>query len=93
MKQILATALVMLIGLVAPWIVTAQQPIKATTFDGNKVLLYADGTWRGWAAYPGSGAHLGTLEPPRTVTFLSRRMHGDYLKAVFSFKFGLQDDP
>jgi hypothetical protein len=93
MKQILLTAFVMLIGLLAPWAVSAQQPIQATTFDGKKVLLYADGTWKASTSDPGSAAHLGALEAPRTATLLSRSMHGDYLKAVFSFKFGLQDDP
>jgi hypothetical protein len=93
MKQILPMALVMLIGLLAPWTVSAQQPIMATTFDGKKVLLYADGTWKASTSDPGSAAHLGALEAPRTATLFSRRMHGDYLKAVFSFKFGLQNDP
>jgi hypothetical protein len=93
MKKILLTAFVVLIGLLAPWIVSAQQPIKATTFDGRKVLLYADGTWKASTADPGSAGHLGALEAPRTATLLSQCMHGDWLKAVFSFKFGLQDDP
>jgi hypothetical protein len=73
--------------------VQAQDPIKATTFDGKRVFLYADGTWKPSVSEPGQAAHLGAFNEPRQVTLLSRRMHDDYMKATFSFKYGIRDDP
>jgi hypothetical protein len=71
----------------------AQEPIKATTFDGKHVLLYRDGSWKPATTDPGSVAHLGAFAEPQQVTLYSRRMYDDYMKATFSFKYGIRDDP
>jgi hypothetical protein len=70
-----------------------QEPIKAATFDGKRVLLYPDGTWKPATADPGSAAHLGAFAEPGQVTLYSRRKYDDYMKATFSFKYGIRDDP
>ena len=77
----------------APMAVGAQEPIKATTFDGKHVLLYSDGKWKPATTEPGSVAHLGAFAPPQEVTLYSRRKYDDYMKATFSFKYGIRDDP
>jgi hypothetical protein len=84
--------LMALVGL-APAAVKAQEPIKATTFDGKHVLLYPDGSWKPVITDPGSAAHLGAFAEPQQVTLYSRRKYENYMKATFSFKYGIRDDP
>jgi hypothetical protein len=93
MKDLWLLAIFAVIAVLSQETVQAQDPIKATTFDGKRVLLYSDGTWKPSVSEPGQAAHLGAFNEPRQVTLLSRRMHGDYMKATFSFKFGIRDDP
>jgi hypothetical protein len=93
MKHLWISVIFIALGVVAPIVVKAQDPIKATTFDGKHVLLYANGTWKPSVSDPGSAAHLGAFGEVRQVTLLSRRMYDDYMKATFSFKYGIRDDP
>ena len=93
MKNLWIGVIFMVICAFLPAGVRAQDPIKATTFDGKRVLLYSDGTWKPSTAEPGTARHLGAFAEPRQVTLFSRRMHDDYMKATFSFKFGIRDDP
>ena len=81
------------LGMLAPLVVIGQEPIKATTFDEKRVLLYSDGTWKPALGDAGSASHLGAFSEPRAVTLLSRRKYNDYEKATFSFKHGIRDDP
>jgi hypothetical protein len=80
-------------GVIASPVAFGQEPIKATTFDGKRVLLYSDGTWKPVTTEAGSAAHLGAFAEPSRVTLYSRRKYDDYMKATFSFKYGIRDDP
>jgi hypothetical protein len=92
MKYLWVAAMFVILGATAP-LVRAQEPINATTFDGKRVLLYANGTWKPAVSDPGSVAQLGAFTEPSQVTLYSRRMYDDYMKATFSFKYGIRDDP
>ncbi len=92
MKHVRTLITVVALGVLAPVTVAAQEPIKATTFDGKHVRLYPDGTWKPAITEPGSASHLGAFGEPRQVTLYSRRKHNDYMKATFSFKYGIRDD-
>src|SRR5262245_50289559 len=81
------------LGSLTPMLASAQEPIKATTFDGKHVLLYPDGTWKPAVGSAGAASHLGAFAAPRQVTLYSRGKYDDYMKATFSFKFGIRDDP
>jgi len=93
MRRIWILMMLGALGALAPMAVGAQEPIKATTFDGKHVLLYSDGKWKPATTEPGSVAHLGAFAPPQEVTLFSRRKYDDYMKATFSFKYGIRDDP
>ncbi len=93
MKYLRLSLIIVALSIFSSATVRAQDPIKATTFDGKRVLLYSDGTWKPSVSEPGQAAHLGAFNAPRQVTLLSRRMSGDYIKASFSFKSGIRDDP
>jgi hypothetical protein len=93
MKTLSMLMFLMVVNVFSSGGVLGQEPIKAMTFDGKRVLLYSDGTWKPSTSEPGSARHLGAFSEPRQVTLLSRRTHGDYMKATFSFKFGIRDDP
>jgi hypothetical protein len=93
MKCVWLLLMVMTIMALMPADSLAQEPIKATTFDGKHVLLFRDGSWKPATTDPGSVAHLGAFAEPQQVTLYSRRMYDDYMKATFSFKFGIRDDP
>ena len=93
MKSVWIILAMLLIGVSAAHVAFGQEPIKATTFDGKRILLYADGTWKPVTADAGSAAHLGAFTEPRQVTLYSRRKYDDYMKATFSFKYGIRDDP
>ena len=45
MKHVRSLITIVALGVLAPVSVAAQEPIKATTFDGKHVRLYPDGTW------------------------------------------------
>src|SRR3954468_2106351 len=93
MRSVWVIIAILSIGLTASHAAFGQEPIKATTFDGRRVLLYPDGTWKPVIADAGSAAHLGAFAEPRRVTLYSRRKYDDYMKATFSFKYGIRDDP
>ncbi len=93
MKRIWILIMLGAVGALAPVTVGAQESIKATTFDGKRVLLYSDGSWKPATTDPGPVAHLGAFAPPQEVTIFSRRKYDDYMKATFSFKHGIRDDP
>jgi len=92
MKHVRSLITIVALGVLAPVSVAAQEPIKATTFDGKHVRLYPDGTWKPAITKPGPVSHLGAFDEPRQVTLYSRRKHNDYMKASFSFKHGIQND-
>lgn len=93
MRRIWILMTLVVLGAFTPMAVGAQEPIKATTFDGKRVLLYPDGRWQPATTDPGPAAHLGAFAPPQEVTLYSRRKYDDYMKATFSFKHGIRDDP
>jgi hypothetical protein len=70
----------------------AQEPIKARTYSGQRVLLYADGTWKPDAEATARG-NVPAAGELGTTTLLSRSKYHDYEKATFSFVHGIRDDP
>jgi hypothetical protein len=80
MKCVWLLLMVMTIMALMPADSLAQEPIKATTFDGKHVLLFRDGSWKPATTDPGSVAHLGAFAEPQQVTLYSRRMYDDYMK-------------
>ena len=93
MKHVWVLVMSVAVSILASTAALAQEPIKATTFAGKPVLLYPDGTWKPVTTSAGSAAHLGAVTEPQQVTLYSRRRYDDYMKATFSFKYGIRDDP